>query len=180
VHVLWNGGSKSHFSNCHSFSRNWEVCFVILALLGWTVCGIFNNKTAMCLDDHFDRCVDVCVHIRVKSGWRMTAMTESLPSLLCDNIHGVVTQYYIGIDRLCGLVVRVPGYRSRGPGLIPGATRFSTGSTTGELLEIRSSSSSLENRDYGHRGFAVLTTWYPSIRKSWHLLRRRVAVIQAV
>jgi hypothetical protein len=28
-------------------------------------------------------------------------------------------------DRLCGLMVRVPGYRSRGPGMIPGATRFS-------------------------------------------------------
>jgi hypothetical protein len=28
-------------------------------------------------------------------------------------------------DRLCGLVVRVPGYRSRGPGAIPGAIRFS-------------------------------------------------------
>jgi hypothetical protein len=28
-------------------------------------------------------------------------------------------------DRLCGLVVRVPGYRSRDPGSIPGATRFS-------------------------------------------------------
>jgi hypothetical protein len=27
-------------------------------------------------------------------------------------------------DRLCGLVVKVPGYRSRGPGSIP-ATRFS-------------------------------------------------------
>jgi hypothetical protein len=26
---------------------------------------------------------------------------------------------------LCGLVVRVPGYRSRGPGSIPGAIRFS-------------------------------------------------------
>jgi hypothetical protein len=26
---------------------------------------------------------------------------------------------------LCGLVVRVPGYRSRGPGSIPFATRFS-------------------------------------------------------
>jgi hypothetical protein len=25
----------------------------------------------------------------------------------------------------CGLVVRVPGYRSRGPGSIPSATRFS-------------------------------------------------------
>jgi hypothetical protein len=28
-------------------------------------------------------------------------------------------------DRLCGLVVRVPGYRSRGPGSITGAIRFS-------------------------------------------------------
>jgi hypothetical protein len=26
---------------------------------------------------------------------------------------------------VCGLVVRVPGYRSRGPGSIPGATKFS-------------------------------------------------------
>jgi hypothetical protein len=29
------------------------------------------------------------------------------------------------VDRLCGLVVRVPGYRSRGPDSIPGVTRFS-------------------------------------------------------
>jgi hypothetical protein len=28
-------------------------------------------------------------------------------------------------DCLCDLVVRVPGYRSRGPGSISGATRFS-------------------------------------------------------
>jgi hypothetical protein len=27
-------------------------------------------------------------------------------------------------DRLCGLVVRVPGYRARSPGSIPGANRF--------------------------------------------------------
>jgi hypothetical protein len=27
-------------------------------------------------------------------------------------------------DHLCGLVGRVPGYRSRGPGSIPGTTRF--------------------------------------------------------
>jgi hypothetical protein len=35
-------------------------------------------------------------------------------------------------DRLCGLVVSVPGYRCRSPGSIPGATRSSrsgTGST---------------------------------------------------
>jgi hypothetical protein len=29
------------------------------------------------------------------------------------------------IDHLCGLVVRVPGYRSKGPSSISGATRFS-------------------------------------------------------
>jgi hypothetical protein len=28
-------------------------------------------------------------------------------------------------ERLCGLVIRVPCYRSRGPGSIPGASRFS-------------------------------------------------------
>jgi hypothetical protein len=28
------------------------------------------------------------------------------------------------VDHLCGLVVIVPGYRSRGPGSIPGTTRF--------------------------------------------------------
>jgi hypothetical protein len=33
--------------------------------------------------------------------------------------------YTVYFDRLCGLVVRVPGYRSRGPSSIPGATRFS-------------------------------------------------------
>jgi hypothetical protein len=31
--------------------------------------------------------------------------------------------YYVPIDRLCGLVVRVLGYRSGGPGSIPGTTR---------------------------------------------------------
>jgi hypothetical protein len=31
----------------------------------------------------------------------------------------------ISVDSLFGLVVRVPGYRSRRPGLIPSATRFS-------------------------------------------------------
>jgi hypothetical protein len=38
----------------------------------------------------------------------------------------------ITMDRLCGLVVRVLGYRSGGPGSIPGTTRKkSSGSLTG-------------------------------------------------
>jgi hypothetical protein len=38
-----------------------------------------------------------------------------------------VANFYIIIiiDRFCGLVVRVPGYSSRGPGSILDATRFS-------------------------------------------------------
>jgi hypothetical protein len=34
-------------------------------------------------------------------------------------------QSVTSIDLLCGLVVRVPGYKSRGAGSIPGANRFS-------------------------------------------------------
>jgi hypothetical protein len=34
-------------------------------------------------------------------------------------------EFYQVADRLCGLVVRVPGYRSRGPGSISDSTRFS-------------------------------------------------------
>jgi hypothetical protein len=38
----------------------------------------------------------------------------------------LIFKYYLERnDRLCGLVVRVTGYRSRGPGSIPDATRFS-------------------------------------------------------
>jgi hypothetical protein len=53
---------------------------------------------------------------------------------------------YLILDRLCGLVVRVLGYRSGDPGSIPGITRkkkvvglergpLSLVSTTGELLD---------------------------------------------
>jgi hypothetical protein len=66
-------------------------------------------------------------------------------------------------DRLCGLVVRVSGYRSRDPGFdsrryqifweIVGLERgpISLVSTTEELLGRKSSGSGLENREYGRR-----------------------------
>jgi hypothetical protein len=68
-------------------------------------------------------------------------------------------------DRLCGLVVTVLGYRSGGPGSIPGTTRFSGKetvvglergplslvSTTEELLGRKNSGSCQENREYGRR-----------------------------
>jgi hypothetical protein len=53
---------------------------------------------------------------------------------------------YKKVDRLCGLVVRVPGYRSRGPGSLV--------STIEELLERKSSGSGLENQEYSRGGSA--------------------------
>jgi hypothetical protein len=38
-------------------------------------------------------------------------------------VYAISSSSHLKIDRLCGLVVRVPGYR--GPGLISCATRFS-------------------------------------------------------
>jgi hypothetical protein len=83
-------------------------------------------------------------------------------------------------DTLCGLVVRVPGNGSRGPGSIPGATRLfwkvvslercplSLVSTTEELLGRKRSGFGLESLEYG-RGYPL--RWprgslYP--QKSWH------------
>jgi hypothetical protein len=67
---------------------------------------------------------------------------------------------FVLIDRLCGLVVRVLGYRSGGPGFdsrhykkIVGLQRgqLSLVSATEELLGSNSSGSSLEIREYSRR-----------------------------
>jgi hypothetical protein len=56
------------------------------------------------------------------------------PTMIPRDLHVVLTtkmysanNYLVKqlLDRLCGLVASVPGYRSRGPGSIPGSTRFS-------------------------------------------------------
>jgi hypothetical protein len=80
-------------------------------------------------------------------------------------VHCVVFEVFsvvvMGRDHLCGLVVRVPGYRSRDLGSSSGAIFWevvvlergplSLVSTIEELLERKSSGSGLESRDYGRR-----------------------------
>jgi hypothetical protein len=92
-------------------------------------------------------------------------------------------------DRLCGLVVRVLGYRSGGPVSIPGTTRkkvvglergpLSLMSTTEELLDrnvvapvYKTEDTTVEIRHADHVA--------PSIRKSWQSLRQQVAVARSV
>jgi hypothetical protein len=91
----------------------------------------------------------------------------------------------------CGLVVRVNGYRSRGPGSIPGATRFfweevglegdplSLESTIEELLGRNGSGSSLESREYG-RNIRQADHVTHSIRKSWPYPSRQAAVVRSL
>jgi hypothetical protein len=73
--------------------------------------------------------------------------------------------------RLCGLVVRVPGYRLRGPGSVPGTTRLrgplGLVSTTEELFDRKVASPvyKIENTAIGIRHADHVA---PSIRKSWH------------
>jgi hypothetical protein len=52
------------------------------------------------------------------------------------------------IDRLCGLVVRVLGYRSGGPGSIPGTTKEkkSSGSGTGPLSLVSTTEELLDRK----------------------------------
>jgi hypothetical protein len=81
---------------------------------------------------------------------------------LCNiiNMFQFMTTVVYIINRLCGLVVRVPGYRSRGPGFdsrryqifwqVVGLERgpFNLVSITEELLGRNSSGSGLKKREY--------------------------------
>jgi hypothetical protein len=65
---------------------------------------------------------------KVNNNSVLSFVLQPLPIFSSDHfaINSLLSiSFCLASDRLCGLVVRVPGYRSRGPGSIPGATRFS-------------------------------------------------------
>jgi hypothetical protein len=93
------------------------------------------------------------------------------------------------LDRLCGLVVRVLGYGSGGPGSITDTTKkkvvglergqLSLVSTTEELLDrkVAAPVKKIENTAGGIRHADHVA---PSICKSWQSLRRQAAVARSV
>jgi hypothetical protein len=97
---------------------------------------------------------------------------------------------YVNVSyRLCGLVVTVIGYRSGGQGSIPDTARkkvvglercpLSIVSTTEELLD-RKVAAPVEKTENTAVGIRHADHVAPSIRKSWHSLRRQAAVARSV
>jgi hypothetical protein len=92
-------------------------------------------------------------------------------------------------DRLCGLVVRVLDYRSRGPGFdsqtlqkkVVGLERgpLSLVSTTEELLD-RKVAAPVQKTVNTAVGIRHADHVAPSIRKDWQSLRRQAAVSRSV
>jgi hypothetical protein len=92
--------------------------------------------------------------------------TKTEVGLIWMAIGGIIHLVFVKllVDRLCGLVVRVPGYRSRGPGFdsrpyqilweVVGLEQgpLSLVSTTEQLLGRMSSCFGLENWEYGRGG----------------------------
>jgi hypothetical protein len=84
------------------------------------------------------------------------------------------------VNRLCGLVVRVPGCRHRAPGFDSRRYqifRVAVGPEQGLLSLVRTNEELLEREVEApvqkteiddRRGSAALTTRHPSIHKSWH------------
>jgi hypothetical protein len=102
----------------------------------------------------------------------------------------IITNALLLRDRLCGLVVRVTGYRFGGPGSIPwhyqkkqvvGLERgpLSLVSTTEELLD-RKVAAPVKKTENTAVGIRYADHVAPSIRKSWQLLRRQAAVARSV
>jgi hypothetical protein len=58
------------------------------------------------------------------SGSEGNGASDSTRNLVISAGHQSLYYWDVETDRLCGLVVRVLGYRSRGPDSIPNTTRF--------------------------------------------------------
>jgi hypothetical protein len=113
----------------------------------------------------------------------MSEILLCLPSLqLLDTVFMYRNKFIFlcSFDRLCGLVVRVPGYRSRWHGFdsrryqifweVVGLERgpLSLVGTIEELLRRNSSGSGLENRECSRGDPLRWPRETTSIRKSWH------------
>jgi hypothetical protein len=105
-------------------------------LMFWCIVFIFAHKVHPHKYTYRQACcIRKCLHAKYVSLW-FTALCVyvsqgkhlwHLPHTAERNSFALLNfiSIYVTVDRLCGLVVRVLGYRFGGPGSIPGTTRFS-------------------------------------------------------
>jgi hypothetical protein len=97
----------------------------------------------------------------------MRAATPSLPSPSSGHKDNFIFKSLPEKCRTaCGLVVRVPGWKRRGPGF--DSRRYKIFPASEELLVRKIAAPVYKTETNDRRGSAALTTQHPSIRKSWH------------
>jgi hypothetical protein len=71
------------------------------------------------------RLIDACTvsSITCQVMFKGNRIIEAQPMVMCSDCRNIFGRTLHEQDRLCGLVVRVLGYRSGGPGSIPGTSK---------------------------------------------------------
>jgi hypothetical protein len=162
----YNGDPADVFCSVHSgalascvnrVAGNCTACIHLFRLPASRTCWrSYRILTALPSPD--DRLQRQALHELQERGASVEAVhTIALNSFRGESVEAAKTPLYLYMStRLCGLVARAPGYRSRGPRSIPGATRFSEKqwglergplslvSTIEKLLEWKSKSYSLK------------------------------------
>jgi hypothetical protein len=95
----------------------------------YMLCRVYPHKLAITSPTSGGRSVGI-VRSRTQTMEFSFSLEESRPTteMYCVSCEVQPEFIYVmqkKVDRLCALVVRVPGYRATGPGSIPGATTFS-------------------------------------------------------
>jgi hypothetical protein len=124
--------------------------------------------------------------------WLAVRLTNTEPRTYENFNKLTITNLALCLDRLCGLVVRVLGYRSRGLGFdsrryqifweVVGLERgpLSLVIVTEKLLEWKNSGSGSRKSRLTAVGIRCADHMTPTIRKSWDKLRRHAAIAWSV
>jgi hypothetical protein len=140
-----SNNDESLFLNCDSWSAWISLISVTPQKLQWSITAKYFYHSLACYfpfsKDNFSflksdakwwryKRYETSLNLNrlLRSGNNVARYSKAAPLKECtkkndtwSNFCGPMCTSY---DRLCGLVVRVPGYRSMGPGSIPGATRI--------------------------------------------------------
>jgi hypothetical protein len=126
--ISYLGGFTDFFLQCQPFNRKTCSEYVGLLVFQQTYMATCIHWTCNRLTFAKAKCLHAYVSVR-RAQWR-SIRNKTRDSTLREIAMMLSTPSYFSyvmevMDRFCGLVVRVLGYRPRGPGPIPGATRLS-------------------------------------------------------